>query len=139
MLMSSIRSCRFRRKLGELMISSGCKTHIWYVPIAFFLHIGTPWFAGRGWFLALSAAEYAGGSRVACTPRRKCGSRRASVARSLGVRCRAISQVIVGSLSAESSFARQWKPHDIKLLLLLLLLYHAICITSSLKLSSSLL
>ena len=72
----------------------------------------------------------------ACTLRHKPGPRLGSVARGLGAQSRASWEMITGSVSASPSLARQWKPHDLRLLLSVLLL---LCITPSLKLSSSLL
>ena len=72
--------------------------------------------------------------------RRKFGPRSGCVARGPGVQSRAIWQVITGLLSASPSRAGQWKLHKIffALLLMLLLLWYHVCITPSLKLSSSL-
>ena len=65
------------------------------------------------WPRVVSRALGCGARRgAACAPQRKCGSRRGSVTRAMGVQSRAIWQVITGLLSASPSLAGQWKTHN---------------------------
>ena len=80
---------------------------------------------------------YAGGGGYILPGRRKFGPRPGSVARALGVQSSASRQIITGSLSAELEPRRTMETQQFRDCVLLLL-YH-VCITPSLRLSSSLL
>ena len=100
-----------------------------------FLHIGDPFSSGRGSFLALCAAGCAGGRLYY---RRKFGPRPGSVARALGAKSRDLaSNREISFRPAEPRRTMESPPFFFAPLLLLLL--YRVCITPSLKLSSSLL